>query len=959
MFSKLPQKLTSPFGILGDDAKLSFRTQPGGIRKLAESRAISATDTYWEQYATLFDSPSDAFSLISSNDIRRALNDAPENVATLVRVLSTRLFNLLLDRTFPTAPSSGAGSFATSFIKNAATSAGVSAASAQRDPTKEALNCLRVLQRVLPVVFEAENEEFERKLLWQREEVQEDADIRNTGTLDDRPQFVIDDEDEDDDASTTGPPKSPSSPSPQNSSQSSTKTNEERKKTSPTLAERLIACTIDLLFCCGFTLPTKIQESDHKINYVIWEKGVGSTIDPGPNQAHDQNKVEVLRFLLVLLSKQIYIPPGSLLTVASPYSLALVQRTPRRHILTILCSLLNTAMNSPQSSTSPRIGSVAAALPYNHLVFKGEDVRLTLVGETLQVLCALLDFQSGAARDILNSPNDPFSATPSAKTNAFRYFLAKLHRQADFVFVANGIIGIMEQYMAAINNVLPGSKKPIPHLLETIVFFWKMVELNKKFRTYILESEKAVDLMTYLLCYFMESKDKPEQHGLCRAISYILQTLSAEPAFNAKLSSPIRMHLPAKWACQGTAGDFMINSVYAVVATTSGILNSLYPALIIALSNSAPYFKHLSVVSSNRLVSLFNAFTNPSFLLSDEGHPRLLFFLLEAFNGVILNHLNENPNLLYAILRSHKSFEDLGTFTLARGLREIRRVQLAKEEQAKRQAGNVKGKTTDDTNQEAPEHEKARLLSTEGRDALGISAEPDLEARMPRDRPRPTPTDSAPRSPEGETEQNSSEQLPLSPSTSETAQSRSEKARGKMRERQRSDSLDVSGSLERIAAAGIGRNGFVPTQDWVTSWQQGLPLDTVLLMISELLPKVQNIQSGISSANSTSAIIDFLRSASIQDALPETPSPPCRRFLWSDSSMIWLSSLIWGEIYVRGMTPLGIWNATNVRLFHVKHTQSQTRQISEAVSSVVGGLGGLLGRGGSSDSLSTRGRNGR
>lgn len=38
MFAKLPQKLTSPFGILGDDAKLAFRTQPGGIRKLAEQR---------------------------------------------------------------------------------------------------------------------------------------------------------------------------------------------------------------------------------------------------------------------------------------------------------------------------------------------------------------------------------------------------------------------------------------------------------------------------------------------------------------------------------------------------------------------------------------------------------------------------------------------------------------------------------------------------------------------------------------------------------------------------------------------------------------------------------------------------------------------------------------------------------------------------------------------------------
>ena len=64
-----------------------------------------------------------------------------------------------------------------------------------------------------------------------------------------------------------------------------------------------------------------------------------------------------------------------------------------------------------------------------------------------------------------------------------------------------------------------------------------------------------------------------------------------------------------------------------MVATTSGALNSLYPALIIALSNSAPYFKNLGVTASTRLIQLFTAFSNPSFLLADEGHPRLLFFM--------------------------------------------------------------------------------------------------------------------------------------------------------------------------------------------------------------------------------------------------------------------------------------------------------------------------------------------
>lgn len=64
-----------------------------------------------------------------------------------------------------------------------------------------------------------------------------------------------------------------------------------------------------------------------------------------------------------------------------------------------------------------------------------------------------------------------------------------------------------------------------------------------------------------------------------------------------------------------------------MIATTQGSLNSLYPALVIALANAAPFFKNLSINSSARLMQLFSAFSNASFLLSDEGHPRLLFFM--------------------------------------------------------------------------------------------------------------------------------------------------------------------------------------------------------------------------------------------------------------------------------------------------------------------------------------------
>jgi dynactin complex subunit len=46
---------------------------------------------------------------------------------------------------------------------------------------------------------------------------------------------------------------------------------------------------------------------------------------------------------------------------------------------------------------------------------------------------------------------------------------------------------------------------------------------------------------------------------------------------------------------------------------------------------------------------------------------------LETFNSVIYHQLNENPHLVYAILRAHQDFQSLATFTLVSGLREIQR----------------------------------------------------------------------------------------------------------------------------------------------------------------------------------------------------------------------------------------------------------------------------------------------
>lgn len=51
MFSKIPTKFSAPFGLLGDEAKLAFPSQPNGILKLANVRVRTVS---YRQYSNAY-----------------------------------------------------------------------------------------------------------------------------------------------------------------------------------------------------------------------------------------------------------------------------------------------------------------------------------------------------------------------------------------------------------------------------------------------------------------------------------------------------------------------------------------------------------------------------------------------------------------------------------------------------------------------------------------------------------------------------------------------------------------------------------------------------------------------------------------------------------------------------------------------------------------------------------------
>ncbi|KAG2184645.1 hypothetical protein INT43_000558 [Umbelopsis isabellina] len=859
------------------DSKLAFRK--GVFRLFEETNLPANADDYWCQFWTLPESADDVFSLIGAADIRRVRDSARHNLETLIDKLLSKMDLLIHSRDF----------------------------SANGRSKIHLLNCIRVLTRIMPYVFEnPDHGEWENAFFWTNQEVP--IPLEMPTNLEGQISTAFGEQ------------------------QASDQKVQQQYRTIEPRGEKLLKLVLEALFLADFTIPSEIAAGPTNVNYVIWETGVGSSTPIGSSKEIDLNRFETLRLLIVLLSKSMYIAPSVVLSEQDNWIHFVVARTERKIVLALLCSMLNTAA---------KYNPLGWGLPYNHVVFS--DPRELLVVMCLRAVLVLLDYHSpgqapygnatvevrdistGMARmsvedeqtpkDMSNTiaqPESPVTDQSSDMSvrsnqvmdNAFRHYLSKLHRPQDFQFLIDGMYRILSNPMLANNTYLPGSTKQVRCHVETMMLCWKLLEINQRFRQYILETERVLDLMVVLLYYAVDNKNNAAQIGLVRMSAFVLQTLSSDRAFGVKLnrsfdghsSLPNSVRLPM---FHGSYADFLIISIYNLIATTRGALTTLYPALILIITNVSPYLKNLSVGSSAKLVSLFNSFSAPGFLLADDSNHKLVEYILEAFNSIIQFQFTDNSNLIYAIIRAHSKFEKLRDFTLSTAIEEIVRVQAAKEER-KRQSQQPSlpqpvtvaddSKVSAEDNSKKPEQENAEVITDQ---QLSDKAKGKLKEQT-------TPAN-------GDVIAEASVEDKVVLETNVNANA------AEMLQRQTSTSSILSQTL-----APPNKGQFTPTQEWVDSWKPSLALGPVLTMLDHLVPQVKELCS-TQSLTSDSQVLEFLRKVTLVGILPHPQPIQIRRFQWGEALVIWFRSMLWGQAYVFSLTGTGVWNGTNIKLFQIKH----------------------------------------
>ena len=237
----------------------------------------------------------DVFSLFSAADIRRIRDESLGNLETLILAVISRLSIL---RTHPSFPS----------LESA--------------PERDALNCIRILTRLLPFIYEADHlESWDERFFWGacRKRRRQRGPQRDVIFAGDSAEARQDDE------------------------------GEKYQDTKP-LAEELIDTLIDLLFFRNFTIPLATN-AEEGVQLAIWQSGVGCNSPIGTSKECENNRLEILRLLLTLSSKSMYTP-------ASPYN-AEPRRsrllTPRRHTACPRCASNNVHYHDIPEATRPDI----------------------------------------------------------------------------------------------------------------------------------------------------------------------------------------------------------------------------------------------------------------------------------------------------------------------------------------------------------------------------------------------------------------------------------------------------------------------------------------------------------------------------------------------------------------------------------------------------------------------------
>ncbi|KAK3707770.1 hypothetical protein LTR37_011947 [Vermiconidia calcicola] len=735
------------------------------IFRLAGEENIAIESQWWTRFLQLPETAEDVQALWSTTDLRSLTHNTPA------------------DRPLPNTQTSPKKNVETLIYRTIGRLLTLQTRRVYSDPNSpiapEVLNGVRILTRLLPYIYEAEHlHDWEEQFFWTPRKPVSYVDPKNNKSK------YFDGLDE------------------------TKAVSEEQRDTplGPPLGEQLVDILINYLFFPNFTLPARKDASglpELKPSYIVWQSGIGANKGVGMTKENEKNAVEVLRLLLALSSRALYHAAGIVAERDNKPLTYLITQSDRQVTLNTICSLLNTVLKYNQN-------------PWTFPIDLGgptKDTKQPLVTSCLQFLLVLITHP-----------------VPNNGANEFRKALGRLHRAEDFQFIVEGLRQILIQPASGMFRPVQRLTSTVPPIApETLSLFWELLQCNKRFRSYLIDTDRARDFVVLVLYYAIEAKDDPAKQGIVRMCVFILQTLSVEEKFGQKLNVPFTFHetLPAVLQIanfHGSYADFLISHIHTLLTSSNRGLESLHPALLAIVNNIGPYAQDLQRATSSMLLNVFVSMSQPSFLLANESNHLLLVSLLDAINAILEHQYEENRRFVEVIVKSRKRFEALRDFTVDGALAEVDRMTMERKDAGEATGLRSPARPGSLDSTRAPASTRSSTLDDVPEDSafsIGDDEEDDEEQTSGLSSPTSAPTSA------------------VDDAVPSQSRNMSEKARGKQPIGQTSFSRTTSRNTSTTSLHALhtlqtstSHQNFTPTPEWLHTFLPHLPLHTILTTIS-------------------------------------------------------------------------------------------------------------------------------
>lgn len=269
----------------------------------------------------------------------------------------------------------------------------------------------------------------------------------------------------------------------------------------------------------------------------------------------------------------------------------------------------------------------------------------------------MANFHLKSHKPTLSTSSDSEHGSTSQE-NLFINYISRIHREEDFEFLLKGFTRLLNNPLQ--QSYIPNSSKRIQFHQELLVLFWKLCDYNKKFMYYVLKTCDVLKILVPILYHLNDARADRSRVGLVHIGVFIILLLSGERNFGVRLNRPYLATVPMDLPIfSGTHADLLVIVFHKLITTGHQRLQPLFDCLLTILVNVSPYLKTLSMVASAKILHLLEAFSTSWFLFSNPTNHHLVFFLLEIFNNIIQYQFDGNSNLIYTIIRKRHIFHSL------------------------------------------------------------------------------------------------------------------------------------------------------------------------------------------------------------------------------------------------------------------------------------------------------------